>query len=113
VPTPVVSSLDVAANGNEEPVPPDPIEPIATDEGEQQQPPVQEMPVAVAPSRPQRIRRPTIPDNYEVYNSEEIQMEDDPSSFEEAMRSVNSSKWTAAMEDEMKSMSANNIENIP
>jgi hypothetical protein len=43
-------------------------------------------------------------------------MEDDPTSFEEAMRSVNSSKWTAAMEDEMKSMSANKVwdlEEIP
>ena len=35
VPMPVVSSPDVAANGNEEPVPPDPIEHIASDEGEQ------------------------------------------------------------------------------
>ena len=52
MPTPIVSSLDVAANGNEEPVPPDPIEPIAMDEGEQQQPPMQEIPVAVAPNRP-------------------------------------------------------------
>ena len=41
-----------------------------------------------------------------------IQMEGDPTSFEEAMRSVNSSKWTAAMEDEMKSMSANKIWNL-
>ena len=98
VPTPIVSSLEVAANGNEEPVPPDPIEPIATDEGEQQQPPVQEMPVAVDLSRPQRIRRPAISDDYEIYNSKEIQMEDDPTSFEEAMRSVNSSKWTAAVD---------------
>ena len=98
VPTPIVSSLDVAANGNEEPVPPDPIEPIATDEGVQQQPPIQEMPIAVDLSRPQRIRRPAISDNYEIYNSKEIQMEDDPTSFEEAMRSVNSSKWTAAVD---------------
>ena len=52
VPTPIVSSLDVAANGNEEHVPPDPIEHIAMDEGEQQQPPMQEIPVAVAPNRP-------------------------------------------------------------
>ena len=112
MPTPIVSSVDVAANGNEELVPQDPIEPVATDEGEQQ-PPVQEMPVAVAPSRPQRIRKSDISDDYKVYNSEEIEMEDDPTSFEEAMRSVNSSKWTAAMEDEMKSMSANNVGNIP
>jgi len=43
-------------------------------------------------------------------------MEDDPTSFEEAMRSVNSSKWTTTMEDEMKSMSANKVwdlEEIP
>ena len=43
-------------------------------------------------------------------------MEDDPTSFEEAMRSVNSSKWTTTMEDEMKSMSANEVwdlEEIP
>jgi len=36
-------------------------------------------------------------------------MEDDPTSFEEAMRTVNSSEWTAAMEDEMKSMSGNKV----
>jgi len=34
VPTPIVSSPDVTANGNEEPVPQDPIETVATDEGE-------------------------------------------------------------------------------
>ena len=50
-------------------------------------------------SRPQRIRRPAISDDYEIYNSKEIQMEDYPTSFEEAMRSVNSSKWTAAVDD--------------
>jgi hypothetical protein len=36
-------------------------------------------------------------------------MEDDPTSYEEAMRSAHSSKWLAAMEDEMKSMSANKV----
>jgi len=116
VPTPIVSSPDVVANGNEDPVPQDQIEPVAIDEGEQQQPLEQEIPVAVAPSRPQRIRKSAISDDCEVYNSEEIQMEDDPTSFEEAMRSVNSSKWTAAMEDKMKSMSANKVwdlEEIP
>ena len=70
--------------------------------------------VAVAPSGPQRIRR--LANDYGVYNSEEIQIEDDPTSFEEAMRSVNSSKWTAAMENEIKYMSANRVwdlEEIP
>ena len=36
-------------------------------------------------------------------------MEDDPTSFEEAMRSDNSSKWLEAMEDEIKSMSTNEV----
>ena len=43
-------------------------------------------------------------------------MEGDPTSFEEAMRSVHSSKWFEAMEDEMKSMKTNgvwNLETIP
>ena len=39
MPTPIVSSVDVAANGNEDPIPQDQIEPVAMDEGEQQQPP--------------------------------------------------------------------------
>ena len=37
-------------------------------------------------------------DDYEVYINEEVQMEGDPTSFEEAMRSVYSSKWQEAME---------------
>jgi hypothetical protein len=52
----------------------------------------------------------------EVYVSEEIQMEGDPTSFEEAMRSAHSSKWLDAMEDEMRSMSVNKVwdlEEIP
>jgi hypothetical protein len=36
-------------------------------------------------------------------------MEGDPTSFEEAMRSDNSSKWLEAMEDEIKSMSTNKV----
>ena len=36
-------------------------------------------------------------------------MEDDPTSFEEAMTSDHSSKWLEAMEDEMKSMNANKV----
>ena len=43
-------------------------------------------------------------------------MEGDPTSYEEAMRSPHSAKWVKAMEDEMKSMSSNNVwdlEEIP
>jgi hypothetical protein len=36
-------------------------------------------------------------------------MEGDPTSFKEAMRSVYSSKWLNAMEDEMRSMSVNKV----
>ena len=101
VPPPVVGPPNVAANGNEDPIPQDQIEPIAMEEGEQQLPPVQEIPVAVAPRRSQRTRKPAISNDYKVYNSKEIQNEGDPTSFEEAMKSVNSSKWFATMEDEM------------
>jgi hypothetical protein len=36
-------------------------------------------------------------------------MEGDPTSYEEAMRSSHSSKWHEAMEDEMRSMSTNQV----
>jgi hypothetical protein len=74
------------------------------------------VPQAGPSGRPQRVRKSSIPDYYEVYNSEEIQMEDDPTSFEEAMRSEYSSKWFDAMEDEIRSMSSNRVwdlETIP
>jgi hypothetical protein len=74
-------------NENVEPVHQVPEEPVATHEGEQQQPQIDEAPQAQAYGRPQRTRKSTIRDDYEVYNSEEVQMEDDPTSFEEAMRS--------------------------
>jgi hypothetical protein len=61
------------------------------------------------PRRSQRARRSTISDDYEVYVSEEIQMDGDPTSFEKGMRSAHSSKWLEAMEDEMRSMSTNRV----
>jgi hypothetical protein len=36
-------------------------------------------------------------------------MEGDPTSFEEAMRSDNSSKWLETMKDEIKSMNTNKV----
>jgi hypothetical protein len=68
------------------------------------------------PRRFHRVRRSAIPDDYEVYNTKKFQMEGDPTSFKEAMRSDNSSKWLEAMEDEIKSMSTNKVwdlESIP
>jgi hypothetical protein len=44
-----------------------------------------------------------------VYNTEEFQIEGDPTSFKEAMRSDNLSKWLKTMEDEIKSMSTNKV----
>jgi hypothetical protein len=91
-------------------------EPIANHKEEQQQPLMQNVSHNEPPKKSQRARRLAISDDYEIYVSEEIQIEGDPTSFEEAMRSVNSSKWHEAMEDEMRSMSANKVwdlEKIP
>jgi hypothetical protein len=66
--------------------------------------------------RSQRARRLAISDDYEVYVSEEIQIEGNLTSFEEAMRSAHSSKWLEAMEDKIRSMSINKVwylEEIP
>ena len=55
-------------------------------------------------------------DDYKVYVSEEIQMEGDPTSFEEAMRSVYSFEWQEDMEVEINSMNTNDVwdlEEIP
>jgi hypothetical protein len=70
--------------------------------------------------RSQRTRRSAIPDDYEVYTtedtksdeiymSEDIDAEGDPTTYEEAMRSENSSKWVSAMEDELESMRMNKV----
>jgi hypothetical protein len=85
----------------------EPIEPNVAHEEEQQQPNVEQVPEA--PRRSQRIRRSSITDDYEVYETEKFQTGDDPTSFEEALRSNHSSKWLMAMEDEMKSMSTNKV----
>jgi hypothetical protein len=59
--------------------------------------------------RSQRVRKSAILGDYEIYTSEEIHMEGDPTSYEEAMRSPYSSKWCEAMEDEMRYMSTNQV----
>ena len=51
-------------------------------------------------------------DDYEVYVSEKIQMEGDPTSFEEAMRSVYSFKWQEAMEVKINSMNTNDVRDL-
>jgi hypothetical protein len=91
-------------------------EPITNHEEEQQEPPIQDVPHNEPLKRSQRPIRSAISDDYEVYISKKNQMEGDPTSFEEAMRSAYSSKWLEAMEDEMRSMSINKVwdlEEIP
>jgi hypothetical protein len=110
--TPIVGSPMVEVDEEVEPIFQ---EPIANHE-EQQEPPIQDVPHNESPRRSQRVRRSAISDDYEVYVGEEIQMEGDPTSFEEAMRSAHSSKWLEPMEDEMRSMSTNRVwdlEKIP
>jgi hypothetical protein len=62
--------------------------------------------------RSQQERRFAIPDYYETYLSEDlydIGKVDDPSSFKEAIAHKNSDKWIEAMQDELKSMSTNQV----
>jgi hypothetical protein len=89
VATPIVGSPMTEVDEELEPVFQ---EPITNHEEEQQEPPIQDVPHNEPPRRSQRARRLAISDDYEVYVSEEIQMEGDPASFEEAMRSAHSSK---------------------
>ena len=115
---PVDSSPVVAINMNNEPVLQDPIEPIARDrdEGKQQQPQVKQLAIVEAPRRSQRVRKSAISSDYEVHNGEKNQIEGDPTSFEEAMRSAHLSEWLEATKDKMRSMSTNdvcNFEEIP
>jgi len=97
VTSPVVSSPVATMHEHGEPIILDPIEPIVTHEEEQQQPHMEQASSNEAPRRSQRVRRSAISDDYEVYECEEFQMEGDPTSFEEAMRSAHSFKWLEAM----------------
>jgi hypothetical protein len=113
---PVVNSPMATINEHEEPVLQDPIEPVVAHEEQQQQPHMEQASTNKAPRMSQRARKQTISDDYEVYEYKEFQMEGDPTSFEEAMRSAHSSKWLEAIQDEMRSMSTNGVwdlENIP
>lgn len=45
----------------------------------------------------------------EIYGSEDIDTEGDPSTYEEVMRSQNSSKWFSVIKDELESMKMNRV----
>jgi hypothetical protein len=70
VTTPVVSSSMATMNEHEEPVLQDPIEPSVTHDEEQQQSHMEQAPEA--PRRSQRVRKSAIPNDYEVYDAEEV-----------------------------------------
>ena len=74
---------------------------------EQQQPHIK-VPVDEAPEGLKKLVN-QFSDNYEIYVREEILMESDHTSFEEAMRSVYSFKWQEAMKVEMNSMNTNDV----
>nr|AAM01011.1 Putative retroelement [Oryza sativa Japonica Group]AAN04198.1 Putative retroelement [Oryza sativa Japonica Group]AAP52319.1 retrotransposon protein, putative, Ty1-copia subclass [Oryza sativa Japonica Group] len=116
VPTHVVISPVATMNESEEPILQDSTEIIATLEEELQQPQTDNVPEQEAPRRSEIDRRSAIHDDYHVHNIEESHMEDDPTSYEEAMRSARSSEWLEAMKDEIKLMKLNNVwdlEEIP
>ena len=74
------------------------------------------VPVAEAPQGLNELVNQFFSDDYEVYVSEEIQMEGDPTSFEEFMRSVYSFEWQEAMKIEINQMNTNDVwdlEEIP
>jgi len=87
--------------------PPELEEEIVNEDPPPQQPQVVEEDVPIR--RSQRVRRSAIPDDYEVYISVDMNSEGDPTSYEEAIKSPNSSKWLTAMEDEIRSMSTNKV----
>ena len=66
------------------------------------------VPVAEAPKGLKELVN-QFSNGYEVYVSKEIQMEDDPTSFEEVMRSVYSFEWQEAIEVETNSMNINDV----
>jgi hypothetical protein len=62
--------------------------------------------------RSQRERRSDIPNDYVVYMREDVNdigKMDDPASYKEVMKSENSLKWCEAMEEELKSISSNDV----
>jgi hypothetical protein len=94
-PTFEVGSSSAAPNINGAPVIQESEVPnVVIDEEEEEQPQNLEnnVPSQENIRRSQRVRKSVIPDDYEIYTSEEIHMEGDPTSYKEAMRSPHSSK---------------------
>jgi hypothetical protein len=65
--------------------------------------------------RSQRARKPATFSDYETYLNEDIYdvgKVDDPNSFRKVVSCENSAKWVEAMEEELKSMSSNDVWNL-
>jgi hypothetical protein len=110
VPTAIVQPIMVpepVASSHVQPMIENPVQPMIENEGtvhqdpiettgaqeEPQEPQLQEAPADEAPRKSHRVRKPAISDDYEVYNTEKIHIEGDPSSYEEAMSRSDASKW--------------------
>ena len=69
-------------------------------------------PCGIALSKPVRVRRPAISDDYLVYLQEsdfDYGIDEDYVSFSQAINSDKSDKWINAMKEELKSMAENNV----
>ena len=69
-------------------------------------------PRGIALSKPIRVRRPTISDNYLIYLQEldfDCGIDEDPISFSQAINSDKSNKQINAIKEELKSMAENNV----
>jgi hypothetical protein len=108
VQAPVVTPPVTTRCEDSEPVRQEPTGPFVEHERELQQPPLIDVPEVEVHNEPEnealrrskRVKKSAISTDYKVYNTEIVHMEGDPTSYEEAMESPNSSKWLEAMEDE-------------
>jgi hypothetical protein len=84
--------------------------PPANDRGEEPQQEIDDEPQPTR--RSQRERKSAIPNDYVIYMSEDVNdigKMDDPASYKKAIKGENSLKWCEAMEEELRSMSSNDV----
>jgi hypothetical protein len=84
--------------------------PNANDHGEEPQQEIDDEPQPTR--RSQRERKSAIPNDYVIYMSEDVNdigKMDDPASYKEAIKGEKFLKWCEAMEEELRSMSSNDV----
>jgi len=77
--------------------------------------PIVEQPQEIVLRRSHRDRKSAISNDYVVYLQEsenDLSIDNDPTSFSEAINGDNSDKWLDAMKDELKSMAHNDVWNL-